>query len=58
MVYWKVNNPDQFSAANFPTFWYTESSASPHRLIYGLPSYEYPGLIKVMIFTDAIMRHS
>lgn len=49
VLYWKPNNPDQFSSSKFPTFWYSFPSNSAHDLIYGLPCQEYPGLIKICI---------
>lgn len=47
MCYWREKVPGTYDADNrFPCFILTEGEESKHH-IYGLPSHEYPGLVKV-----------
>lgn len=47
MCYWREKVPGTYNADNrFPCFLVTEGEESKQH-IYGLPSHEYPGLVKV-----------
>lgn len=47
VCYWREKVPGTYDANNrFPCFIVTEGEESEHH-IYGLPSHEYPGLVKV-----------
>lgn len=47
MCYWREKVPGTYSAdSRFPCFIVTEGEESEQH-IYGLPSHEYPGLVKV-----------
>ena len=47
MCYWKEKAPGSYSVSQaFPCFLGLGLSLAPHH-IYGLPSREYPGLVKV-----------
>ena len=47
MNYWKVENPAFLSSKHFPVF--VAYGHYDDVLIYGVPSHEYPGLIKVSL---------
>ena len=49
--YWKVENPQHYSAKNFPVFYHAIYAAPEdyHLAIYGTSAYEYPDLLKVSI---------
>ncbi|KXJ28960.1 peroxisomal sarcosine oxidase [Exaiptasia diaphana] len=44
-LYWKVKQPGAYDFTKFPIFY--DVSTSDGRYVYGLPSFEYPGLIKL-----------
>ena len=43
-LYWKVDHPEHYSHKVFPTFAFYDDR---YNAFYGLPIYEYPGLVKV-----------
>ena len=46
--YWKVESPKDFSLDNFPIFVYQGISGRVRQsLFYGIPIYEYPGILKL-----------
>ncbi len=47
VLYWKAEEPKDFSWENFPAFICYTDSEDPYYHVYGLPIYEYPGLVKV-----------
>ena len=50
VFYWKVEDPKAFSPKEFPTFWHCPPfpvDRGAHTRYYGIPVFEYPGLIKV-----------
>ena len=47
MFYFKVDDPDAFSAANFPVFLSLHTPLVSEPSVYGTPILEYPGLLKV-----------
>ena len=47
VLYWKVDDPEHFSADNLPVF--ICFGDSDREDLYGLPALEYPGLLKVGI---------
>lgn len=54
VCYWREKVPGTYDANNrFPCFILTEGEESKHH-IYGLPSHEYPGLVKVGGATVAV----
>lgn len=46
--YWKVKNPQHYSAENFPVFYHATEPEDYHQAIYGTSAYEYPDLLKVL----------
>ena len=56
MHYWKVENPALLSSKNFPVFVSYGLYDDLH--IYGAPSHEYPGLIKVSLCRFLFLLHS
>ena len=48
VLYWKVDEPKNFSADRFPVFKHTGGSGGRNDMFYGLPALEYPGLLKVL----------
>ena len=44
VYYWHAHNPEVFEASNFPVFLHQKENK---HYMYGLPIFEYPGLIKV-----------
>jgi len=49
VLYWKAENPEDFSCENFHTFICCEEQPveGAENDYYGLPVKEYPGLVKV-----------
>ncbi|XP_060597744.1 peroxisomal sarcosine oxidase-like [Ruditapes philippinarum] len=47
VCYWEEKNGKHFSIENFPTF--MSESGTGNNTIYGLPSEEYPGLVKICL---------
>ncbi len=45
VFYWKAENPELFEASKFPVF-IAQLRKNKH-YVYGLPTLEYPGVIKV-----------
>ena len=50
VLYWKVDEPKNFSADRFPVFKHTGGSGGRNDMFYGLPALEYPGLLKVYVY--------
>ena len=48
VCYFQEKNEGQYSIDRFPTFSFKRSI--PYDMYYGLPAYEYPGLVKVCIY--------
>ena len=50
--YWKVENPQHYSAENFPVFYHAIYAAPEDYdlAIYGTSAYEYPDLLKASSF--------
>jgi len=46
VFYWHAHNPEVFEASNFPVFIHQKEAK---HYVYGLPIFEYPGLMKVSI---------
>ena len=51
ILYWKVDDPDHFSVGSIPVFKEvtTLDEKNMHQFYTGLPIFEYPGLIKVIL---------
>ena len=49
MFYFKVSDPDAFSAAKFPVFLSLHPPVFSTHSVYGTPILEYPGLLKVCL---------
>ena len=47
VCYWKEKVPGQFSPSTFPCFLQYDKVKGQTFVVYGLPSLEYPGLVKV-----------
>ncbi|KAK3092006.1 hypothetical protein FSP39_024399 [Pinctada imbricata] len=47
VLYWREKHPGEYSAAKFPVF-YQENGCGKYS-VYGLPSEEYPGLVKICL---------
>ena len=54
VLYWKVDEPVNFSAENFPVFKFNGGSGDRNNMFYGLPALEYPGLLKVQYIVHGI----
>ncbi|XP_064395322.1 peroxisomal sarcosine oxidase-like isoform X1 [Halichondria panicea] len=52
VLYWKAEEPKDFSWENFPAFICYTDSEDPYYHVYGLPIYEYPGLVKICFHTN------
>ncbi len=49
-LYWKVEDPQRYSADNFPTIIGYGNESDLH--FYGTPILEYPGLLKVSSYWE------
>ena len=47
VCYWKEKNPGEYDLGKFPTFYQNEAIEGKFS-VYGLPSMEYPGYVKVI----------
>ncbi|KAJ8280868.1 hypothetical protein GJAV_G00060190 [Gymnothorax javanicus] len=53
VCYWREKTPGMYSAANrFPCFFHIEAEGTEHH-VYGLPSNEYPELVKICYHTGS-----
>ena len=51
VYYWKVENPQHYSAKNFPVFYHATEPEDYCEVIYGTSVYEFPDLLKVIPLT-------
>ena len=50
VLYWKEKVPGRYGADRFPVF--LQENAVDNHAVYGLPSEEYPGLVKVSVHQE------
>lgn len=53
VCYWKPDNPKEWEAGRFPTYYDDSNETS---MVYGIPVCEYPGLFKVTQWRDLFVH--